>query len=302
VRYRSEVAEFEIADTGFGIATEDLERIFEPFERGRGAEVRAQPGTGLGGELRVRSTPGEGTTLVVRLFLSRAEYGAPEVRAAQQPIRGYGGRRRHLLLVDDDPAHLALATNLLGPLGFDLATARDGASCLELATAAPPDLVVLDISMPGITGWEVARRLREARPTAEAKILVVSANAHEYTPGGRDGDLHDAFLVKPVDIGLLLDTVGSLLGLQWLREPASPNCEPAGMECAAPAGCAHHLEELYELGQIGHVRGIEAKLNQLEAENPVNRALAAHLRGLVTSFDLKRYMSVIEALRASEPG
>jgi len=315
VRYRSEVAEFEIADTGFGIAPEDLERIFEPFERGRGPEVRAQPGTGLGltisrlltqimgGELSVRSTPGEGTTFVVRLFLSRADYGAPEARVAQQPIRGYAGRRRHLLLVDDDPTHLALAANLLGPLGFDLATARDGGSCLELAAASPPDLVILDISMPGMTGWQVARQLREVERTAAAKILVVSANAHEYTPGGNDSHPHDAFLVKPVDIALLLDTVGSLLGLEWLYESASGGDEPARTECpAAASGCERHLLELYELGRIGHVRGIEVKLDQLETESPVNRALAAHLRGLVTTFDFKRYMSVIETLRASEPG
>jgi len=309
VRYRSEVAEFEIADTGFGIATEDLERIFEPFERGRGAEVRSQPGTGLGltitrlltqimgGEVLVRSTPGKGTTFVVRLLLSQASHGFEDVRAPQQPIRGYGGLRRRVLLVDDDPEHLKLLTTLLVPLGFEIAVARDGATCLELAAAQVPHLVLLDISMPDLTGWEVAKRLRAAEGLQRLKILMVSANAHEYTPGGDGGHLHDGFLVKPIDVGLLLDSVGTLLGLEWLRD--APPLEPVHVPVAreAPPGCEHHLQDLYELGRIGHVRGIEAKLNQLEAESPGSAPLAAHLRSLIAGFDLKRYMTVLTELR-----
>jgi hypothetical protein len=60
----------------------------------------------------------------------------------------------------------------------------------------------------------------------------------------------------------------------------------------------HHLDDLYRLGRIGHVRGIEAKLRELELEDPANEAFAAQLRGLVAKFDLKRYMNVLEAMRA----
>ncbi len=309
VRYRSEVAEFEVADTGFGIAAEDLERIFEPFERGRGAAVRSQPGTGLGltitrllaqimgGEVKVRSTPGTGTVFVVRLLLSQAHHGMEDSRVPQQPIRGYVGPRRRILLADDDPTHLGLLTSLLEPLGFTVVAARDGSSCLELAALQAADLAMLDISMPDMTGWEVARRLRAAGADS-LKILVVSANAHEYAPGGDGGHVHDAFLVKPIEIGLLLETVGNLLALEWVREPAPQETASTALACEAPPGCEHHLHDLYELGRIGHVRGIEAKLDQLEAESPASGPLAAHLRGLVTSFDLKRYMSVLASLRA----
>jgi len=310
VRYRSEVAEFEVTDTGFGIAPEDLERIFEPFERGGRPEVRALPGTGLGltitrlltqimgGEILVRSTPGQGTTFVVRLLLSQASLGREETRAPQLPVRGYTGPRRRILIADDDPAHIGLLTSLLEPLDLELSTARDGRSSLELAAANTPHLAILDISMPDMTGWEVARRLRAAQGAEGLKILVVSANAHEYTPGGDGEHLHDAFLVKPIDIALLLDSVGSLLGLEWLRDAGTPALEAPGVGCEqAPPGSERHLQDLYELGRIGHVRGIQAKLNQLEAESPESGALAAHLRGLVTNFDLKRYMSVVAALR-----
>jgi hypothetical protein len=61
----------------------------------------------------------------------------------------------------------------------------------------------------------------------------------------------------------------------------------------------HHLDDLYRLGSIGHVRGIEAKLRELELEDPGNEAVAAHLRTLVSNFDLKRYMNVLDAMRAN---
>ncbi len=87
MRYRSQVAEFEIADTGVGIPPKDLERVFQPFERGNAPNVRSIPGTGLGltitklltqimgGEILARSTLGEGTTFTVRLLLSEVAHG-----------------------------------------------------------------------------------------------------------------------------------------------------------------------------------------------------------------------------------
>jgi hypothetical protein len=104
-------------------------------------------------------------------------------------------------------------------------------------------------------------------------------------------------MMKPVDIQLMLERVGELLGLEWIYE-----AEPVAATVAEPQGdlsvdSLHHLEDLYRLGRIGHVRGIEAKLVELEAADPAAAALTAHLRTLVANFDLKRYMNVVGALR-----
>lgn len=304
VRYRSDVAEFEVADTGIGVAQEDLERIFDPFERGRSRAVRALPGTGLGltitklltqimgGEILVQSTVGEGTKFTVRLLLSQVTQHQPEVR--RRCICGYLGPRRTVLLADDDPAHLELLQNILRPLDFRLLAGSDGRSSLELAARHPPELALLDISMPDMTGWELARQLRAAAGDRPIKIAMISATVHECS-GGQGPRLHDTFLNKPIDVDLLLEEVRSLLKLEWFYE-SQPEQAPSG-PVEPPAGCRHHLAELYELGRIGHVRGIEAKLREIEAEHPANGPFAASLRGLIASFDLKRYMSILETMR-----
>jgi signal transduction histidine kinase/CheY-like chemotaxis protein len=308
VRYRSQVAEFEIADTGVGIPADELERVFEPFERGRGANVRAIPGTGLGltitklltqimgGEINAASTLGVGTTFTVRLLLAEASTGTHENRAVAgtRDVVGYSGERRRVLIIDDDAAHVDIVRNLLQPLGFEVSSACDGQSGLELAASNPPDLAMVDLSMPGMTGWQVAAELRRAHDP-RLRIVIVSANAHEFVPGGAD-NAHDAFLNKPIDIQRMLECLGAQLQLQWQHSGEPPESHAAEGDTPLPAHSRHHVDDLYQLGLIGHVRGIQAKLREMETD-PANQPFTNRMRRLVASFDLKRYMNVLEGMR-----
>jgi hypothetical protein len=97
----------------------------------------------------------------------------------------------------------------------------------------------------------------------------------------------------------MLECVGSLLGLTWTYEKAvAANSDLGDPNSALPSHSHHHLDDLYQLGRIGHVRGIQAKLRQMEQEDAANRPFATQLRGLVANFDLKRYMNVLEAMRS----
>ena len=307
VRYRNQVAEFEISDTGMGIPEAELQKIFEPFERGFDAARRGIPGTGLGltitklltqvmgGEINVQSTPGEGTTFTVRILLSEAMHGAAAEVAGR--ISGYAGPRRSVLLIDDDAEHVEMMRLLLESLGFAVSSAASGTAGLERLTAERPDAVLLDISIPDLTGWQVLARLRERPALQGMPVVMVSANAHEYAPGGY-GANHDAFLTKPVDISVLLETLRTCLKLEWRyhAEPAPVRTHDS-MRRAAPAA-RHHLEDLWQLGMIGHVRGIHAKLRDIESEDPDSAPITTHLRTLVESFEMKRYMEVVKELRA----
>jgi signal transduction histidine kinase/DNA-binding response OmpR family regulator len=308
IRYRAQVAEFEIADTGPGIPAQDGDRIFEPFERGSDPSVRAMPGTGLGltiakllaqvmgGEVRVQSTSAAGSTFALRLLLSGVHHETREAPLLQR-ICDYAGPRRKLLLVDDDPLHLELVQNLFRPLGFTLFVARDGKTGMALAAQCQPDLAMVDLSLPDVSGWTVARQLRTQPPAGSMKIMIVSANAHEQSTADFE---FDAFVVKPLHLQGLLERVGLLLDLNWIQHPETPQAPQR--QAVAPVNAAarsrHHLDDLYRLGRIGHVRGIEAKLRELELEDPANDTLTAPLRLLVSNFDLKRYMSVLESMRA----
>jgi signal transduction histidine kinase/DNA-binding NarL/FixJ family response regulator len=310
VRYRNQVAEFEVTDTGMGIAPHDMERVFQPFERGSGAEVRALPGTGLGltitklltqvmgGEINAQSRLGEGTTFSVRVLLSEAMQDA--TAELSRHIRGYTGPRRRLLVIDDDPAHVEFMLALLRPLGFEVLAVNTGGAALEAARRFEPDLIMVDLSLPDTTGWEVARGLRAEATLQTVRMLVISANAHEYAPGNEEA-LHDGFIMKPVDVSLLTSVLQSQLHLEWIYG-SDPAAVEAGLQITPElqSRIGKHLEDLWQLGLIGHVRGIQARLREFEASEPLAQPLAKALRAMVERFDMKRYMTTIKELREAD--
>jgi signal transduction histidine kinase/ActR/RegA family two-component response regulator len=237
IRWRGQTAEFIVSDTGVGIAAADIDRIFEPFERvGQGGDA-GRPGVGLGltitkvlttvlgGDIQVRSEPGVGSTFTVKLLLSETVSPA-DSPALKHKIDGYLGPRRSILVTDDDPVHLDLLGEILHPLGFDLAFAHDGETCLELVRHHAPDLAIMDIAMPGMGGWKAARALRDQLGDHVA-ILMVSANAHDFSHGRREGDAHDDFLIKPFEISDLIDRLQVLLDLEWTYAATALQATPS---------------------------------------------------------------------------
>jgi CheY-like chemotaxis protein len=160
-----------------------------------------------------------------------------------------------------------------------------------------PDLALIDISMPDMTGWQLAKELRGVTELAAMKIIMVSANAQEFTPGGTSSHVHDAFVFKPIDLDALLDAVGKTLQLTWTREIVAELAGAGDSPATLPHQSRHHIDDLYQLGRIGHVRGIQSKLRAMAQEDPGNKPFATHLQKLVSNFDLKRYMSILEGMR-----
>jgi signal transduction histidine kinase/CheY-like chemotaxis protein len=304
LRYSGQIARFDIVDTGPGIAPEELERIFEPFERGRDEGKRALPGAGLGlsisrtiveilgGKLEVESVPGEGTCFRVTMLLSEVA-GKLETSAAPHQLAGYEGPQRTVLIADDEADQRHLIERLLTGLGFRVHAAANGETAIALATARRFDLAILDISMPGLSGWETAARLRDLMGQ-DLRILMLSANSTEFHRPEFDKPVHDFFLTKPVDFTVLTETIGGLLELSWKREqPKAPQREEAGGErAAAPAAgelgaeAQGHVERLRELLRIGYVRGIEAEIRELSVAGGEAEALAARLFDCLDRYDL----------------
>jgi signal transduction histidine kinase/CheY-like chemotaxis protein len=294
ITYRSQVALVEVVDTGIGIAAGDLERIFEPFERGSSSEAALQPGIGLGlaitralarilgGEVTASSELGRGSSFKFRIMLPEPMV-APASASSYDCVIGYRGKRKTILVIDDNPAQITVVQHLLRPLDFIVFSATNGVEGLALAERCAPDLVLLDIQMPGGSGWEVAARLRAAHGTP-LRIVMVSANAHEFRTGGDGRSNHDAFMSKPVDLDALLDTIGHQLELTWtLAGDEVADAPPATL----PEAARPFLATLRQYVRVGHVRAIEAALTDLETQVPGSAEAVAEMRRLSRDFDLR---------------
>jgi CheY-like chemotaxis protein/anti-sigma regulatory factor (Ser/Thr protein kinase) len=311
IGYRHEVAEITIEDTGIGIHKSDLQRIFQPFERARTARLKGTIGTGLGltitslltnvmgGEITVRSEPGKGSTFRIKLHLS--EVSSPRIASTMEDrVRGYVGPRQTILVVDDNEEQRDLVRELLEPLGFNIFTASSGRDCLQLAERHRPNLILLDIAMPEMDGWQVAQRFRR-QSRERAAILMLSANAmdpHHLLEAER---LYDDSMMKPIDLRQLLKKIHALLNIEWIheREPASPGL-PKVLRASPSASTpppGGDIDELISLGEIGHVRGIIEKLGEIESRLPDCGDFVTRMRAMVGTFDLKRYAAALEKIR-----
>jgi signal transduction histidine kinase/CheY-like chemotaxis protein len=286
VSHSRELARFEIADTGPGMTADELERVFEPFERGRAAGPSA-PGTGLGltiskmltelmgGELSATSAPGQGTTFRITLFLAALDGTPAGGTSAMRGVPvGYAGERRRLLVVDNEEADRELLRHWLEPIGFEVETAASGEEGLARADRVRPHAVMLDLAMPGIDGWETLRRLR-AHGATDVPVAIVSANAFDKSLENDLGITPYDFLVKPVRHGDLLEWLERRLALAWVvpdptPAPASGPRRHGAPDAAGPLDDVPHregpaaatpsaaraLQRLQEAARIGHLRGV----------------------------------------------
>ena len=229
VKYRYQVAEFEIEDTGIGIHQRDLERIFQPFEHARTARAKATAGTGLGltitklltnvmgGNITVTSAVGKGSVFRLKMLLS--EVSRPRIVSTQEDrVRGYVGPRQSVLVVDDNEIQRNLVRDMLAPLGFTVSTASGGRDCLSLAEREKPNLIFLDIAMPEMDGWQVAQRLRQSSHGTDRDRRSVGQRHRPRPVGGRRTaprrlpDEADRSAPAPQDHPCLLN-------IEWIYDP-----------------------------------------------------------------------------------
>jgi PAS domain S-box-containing protein len=212
-------ARFTIANTGAGLTPHQVGQLFQPFNR-LGQETGNERGTGIGlvlskrlvelmgGQIGVHSTPGQDTVFWIELGM--AEQGCDGVsEAGAAPGSGADGPvlppMRTLLYVEDNQANLMLVEAIIRRQpSIRLLTAQDGISGLEMARTFMPDLILMDVNLPGLSGIDVLQRLAQDPATAEIPIIALSANAmaSDIEEGMQAGFTH--YLTKPIKIDELL--------------------------------------------------------------------------------------------------
>ncbi|MDP3878625.1 MAG: ATP-binding protein [Methylobacter sp.] len=298
---------FAIEDTGIGIAPSELELIFSPFEQvgdlqrrlggtGLGLAISRQLVRSLGSDIVVESRVGKGSIFRFELELEEASSSTPVLLNPVQVISGYKGPRRKVLIVDDVASNRAVLVDLLSPLGFGIIEACDGIEALELAQAAIPDLILMDIVMPKMDGEEVTHLLRQLPALAQVPIIALSAstlNADE-TKCLQAGA--NAFLPKPVDQDKLLAQIAALMQLKWIAvqgtDPTPSPGELAEMPILPPAA---EMQELYRLALIGNMRDILQYAERITGIDPNYQAFATHLRQLANGYQSKAILTFAEA-------
>lgn len=314
ISYRNQVAEFRIQDTGPGIDEAHLKRIFDPFERVRTNETANLPGTGLGltivkllteimgGDLKVNSEEGNGTEFKVSLMLPWTDnLNADDT--SPKTIIGYSGFQRTLCIVDDDPVLRGLLSDLLTPLGFKVIEAHDAQNCLEQIKHVRPDLFLLDISMPGMTGLELASELRNEGMAAP--VIMLSADAREYNQEPEYQADYDDYLVKPVSNHLLLEKIGQYLDLEWISRTGSEipwgssdaNDEVKEISTSSDSVLPKHslLLELKAYAEMGYQKGVSSVLNQIKTEQLLSEESFSYLLQLSQAFQFEKLAQHIEA-------
>jgi PAS domain S-box-containing protein len=206
-------AVLRVKDNGRGIANDLLPNIFQPFVQGDQSLARSEGGLGIGltlvqslvqmhsGSVRAISKgPGCGSEFTVRLPMMRVE-AVQRQAVAGQPAAVTKGQR--ILVVDDNVDSAETLAAMLGIMGHEAHVAHDGPECLEQVIRLAPSIVLLDIGLPGMNGFEVAQRLRASPATRALRLIALTGYSSDHDRDRSRAAGFDHHLVKPVDFDVL---------------------------------------------------------------------------------------------------
>jgi signal transduction histidine kinase len=245
VEFAEDGPTFVIRDTGVGIRLEDLSRILKPFERSSSASKVPGAGLGLaltnalmerhGGSVTLSSILDVGTTVRLSFSPERvlpgAETCACDEDGGARSNRGPGlasdlPRRRRILIVEDKPLNMKLVRDLLDGQGYETLAAVDGREAIRLAQETLPDLILMDIGLPDISGLEAARLLRSDERTSRIPIIAVTAFSMEGDQRKALDAGCDGYIAKPIRVHDFLQTIAEAgKGGDVPRQPAADDFE-----------------------------------------------------------------------------
>jgi len=300
---------FEVIDTGVGMTPEQLEKIFLPFEQVGDTDRRAA-GTGLGlaisrqlvemmgSKLQVKSELRKGSTFWFDLSLPVVAATVELKSTRMEEIIGYKGKRHKVLVVDDKLENRSVLRGLLEPLGFEIIEAENGKEEVEKAREIKPDLIMTDLVMPVMTGFEAVQKIRQIPELQDVFIIAVSASVF-----GEDKEKSiiagcNIFLPKPIEADKLFVLLEKYLKLEWVYEETkavekSAEVEEDKMVPPPP----EEIEILFDLVMEGDMRGIRKRTELLEKQ-PEFIPFAHKLQSLAKGFKEKQIVTLLEQFKA----
>ncbi|MGL5063177.1 MAG: AAA family ATPase [Microcoleus sp.] len=313
---------FQIEDTGIGIATEELSKIFSPFEQvgntcshtegtGLGLAISSQLVGMMGGELKVNSTLGRGSIFSFELELLAANK-ENEKKFFEKTIKGFNGNKKKVLVADDKWENRSVFMQLLAPLGFEIIEAADGQECVDKARELKPDCILMDLVMPVMDGFEAVRQIRKLPELESVVAIGTSASILDSQKQVSLTAGCNAFLAKPIRAEELFDCLQIHLGLEWICEELpeeNAQSENADLENADRLSSIEQQETiapgpeeinvLFELAMMGDLGGIQKEAEKLESMNVKYVNFARKLIQLAKDFDEQKILELVEQYRGT---
>jgi len=312
IGYQDGKIRFQVEDTGPGIASEDLDKIFSPFHQAGNQAYKAE-GTGLGlaitktlvemmgGELQVKSTLGHGSTFWFALELMVVSDLVKPKKVREPVIVGFAGKPLTILVIDDRWENRSVMVNLLGPLGFEVVEAHNGKEGLEKAIMLCPDLIVTDLVMPVMDGFEATRKIRQVPELINTPIIAASASVFDYHQQESFEAGCNAFIPKPFRAEVLLELLREHLDLTWVYEneketEAMSNQEVTESAENAPlvGPTAEQAAVLYDLAMMGDISGILQKMDEFEHLNKQLTPFSIKIKQLAKGFEEEKICELLE--------
>lgn len=292
---------FTVESPGTAINPGWLEKTLLPFEHpdseweetGLGLRVCQHLVEKMGGKLHIESMPGTTSRVWFDVTLPIAATLNPDVRKPTGAVCGYEGQRRRILVVDDRPYNRMLLKAMLEPLGFEIGMADNGREAVEQATAWHPDAILMDLVMPGMSGFEAVQAIRQVAELKEVIIVAVSASVSDSDRNRSIGIGCNAYLSKPIPIEALLSLLGDLLELNWVYTDTAAVNDPALI--VPPAEDLRALHRLAEEGQVYEIRNYAA---ELENRSDRYQLFCRRVNEMAKQYELEQIAGFVEKFLA----
>jgi len=306
---------FHIQDTGVGMAPEQLEKIFLPFEQVGNSEQKAE-GTGLGlaiahkivqmmgGEIKVESIFGQGSIFYFDLELNQlSEYIEESSINNSINLTGFKGNKNKILLVDDRLENRGFIRKLLEPLGFQIMEACNGHDGLDKAAEFKPDLIITDLVMPVMDGFEMSRRFRKSSEFKDVILIASSASVFNLDRQNSHEAGCNEFLAKPIQVEELLEVLQFYLQIEWIYD------QPTDLENEQQAGFTNllnlqsvefvippstELVALFNAARIGDIEVVEQEANRLKQVDGNYLPFANKLLQFAKNFEEKELLAFVK--------
>ena len=279
---------FEIKDTGVGISADELTKIFQPFEQvgdarkkgegtGLGLSISQQIVSLLGSTLQVETILGQGSTFWFEIEVSGSKEWVTNLQTTPEgKIVGFEGDQRQLLVMDDRYENQSVLISLLEPLGFAVTAVNNGQEGLDKLREVQFDLIITDLMMPVMDGYEFLRQMRQIPELKNIPAIVSSASVFERNQNESIKAGANAFLPKPIQFPRLIKLLENLLALTWVYEQSSKDTETgkansnvnfSETNSSTPVALVslnkEILEHLHDLALHGRLMSIDQQINIL---------------------------------------